>query len=47
MIKGVTFDLWDTMVRDESDEPVRAARGLRSKKAERRLFVCFNHLESG
>ena len=28
MIKGVTFDLWDTMVRDDSDEPVRAARGL-------------------
>ena len=36
MIKGVTFDLWDTMVRDDSDEPVRAARGLRPKKAERR-----------
>jgi len=39
MIKGVTFDLWDTMVRDESDEPVRAAKGLRSKKAERRYIL--------
>ncbi len=39
MIKGVTFDLWDTMVRDDSDEPVRAARGLRPKKAERRYVL--------
>jgi HAD superfamily hydrolase (TIGR01549 family) len=39
MIKGITFDLWDTMVRDDSDEPKRAARGLRSKKAERRHLV--------
>ncbi len=39
MIKGVTFDLWDTMVRDESDEAVRAARGLRSKRAERRHLL--------
>ncbi len=39
MIKAVTFDLWDTMVYDDSDEPKRAARGLRSKKAERRHLV--------
>ena len=39
MIKGITFDLWDTMVRDDSDEPKRAAQGLRSKKAERRHLV--------
>ena len=39
MIKGITFDLWDTMVRDDSDEPRRAARGLRPKKAERRHLV--------
>ena len=35
-IKAVTFDLWDTIVDDDSDETVRAARGLRSKKDERR-----------
>jgi len=39
MIEGVTFDLWDTMVRDDSDEAVRAARGLRPKKAERRHLL--------
>ena len=27
MIKAVTFDLWDTIVHDNSDEPKRAARG--------------------
>ena len=47
MIKGITFDLWDTMVRDESDEPKRAARGLRPKKAERRhvLWRALNEIE--
>ena len=39
MIKAVTFDLWDTMVRDESDEPKRAAQGLRSKRDERRHLL--------
>lgn len=39
MIKGVTFDLWDTIVRDDSDEPRRAAMGLRSKMAERRHLL--------
>ena len=35
MIKAVTFDLWDTIIHDDSDEPKRAAQGLRSKKEER------------
>jgi putative hydrolase of the HAD superfamily len=39
MIKAVTFDLWDTMVVDESDEPKRAVQGLRSKREERRHLV--------
>jgi putative hydrolase of the HAD superfamily len=39
MIKAVTFDLWDTMVHDDSDEPKRAAQGLRSKRGERRHLL--------
>ena len=39
MIRAVTFDLWDTMVRDDSDEARRAAKGLRSKREERRHLV--------
>ncbi len=39
MIKAVTFDLWDTIVYDDSDEPKRAAQGLRSKRDERRHLV--------
>ena len=31
MIKAITFDFWDTLVKDESDEPKRAAQGLASK----------------
>lgn len=38
-IKAVTFDLWDTLVDDDSDEPVRAAKGLRSKREERRFQI--------
>jgi len=38
-IKGVTFDLWDTMIDDDSDEPKRTALGLRSKRAERRHLL--------
>jgi putative hydrolase of the HAD superfamily len=47
MIKAVTFDLWDTMIHDDSDEQKRAARGLRSKKAERRhlLWQALNEVE--
>ncbi len=35
-IKAITFDLWDTLIVDDSDEPKRAERGLRSKFDERR-----------
>ena len=35
-ISAVTFDLWDTMIADDTDEPVRAARGLRPKHDQRR-----------
>ena len=39
-VKAVSFDLWDTIVFDDSDEAKRTARGLRSKRAERRHLVC-------
>jgi len=35
----VTFDLWDTIIDDESDEPKRSAAGLRSKPDERHHLV--------
>ncbi len=38
-IKAVTFDLWDTIVDDDSDESERRRRGLRSKRDERRYQV--------
>jgi len=38
-IRAITFDFWDTVVRDGSDEPKRAALGLRDKHAERRHQV--------
>jgi HAD superfamily hydrolase (TIGR01549 family) len=38
-IKAVTFDLWDTMIADESDEPKRKEQGLRSKAGERPHLV--------
>ncbi len=38
-IKAVTFDLWDTLVIDDSDEPKRQALGLPAKKEERRRLV--------
>lgn len=38
-LKAITFDLWDTIVQDDSDEPKRRAQGLRSKKAERRHLL--------
>ena len=38
-IKAITFDLWDTMIANETDEPRRAAQGLSSKpKACRELM---------
>ncbi len=39
VIRAVTFDLWDTVLIDDSDEPKRAAQGLQSKPAERRSLV--------
>ena len=35
-LNAITFDLWDTIILDGSDEPKRAARGLQSKHEERR-----------
>ena len=42
-IEALTFDLWDTVIIDDSDEPIRARFGLRSKRDERR-FVLWNSL---
>ncbi len=38
-LKAVSFDLWDTVIHDDSDEPKRAAMGLKSKVDERRHLV--------
>ncbi|MEK7476265.1 MAG: HAD family hydrolase [Candidatus Coatesbacteria bacterium] len=38
-IRAVTFDLWDTVFLDDSDEPKRKAMGLPPKKVERRDLV--------
>ena len=38
-IKAITFDLWDTLIDDESDEPKRKAQGLLSKFDERRRLL--------
>ena len=38
-IRAITFDLWDTMVRDNSDEPRRLARGLGTKSEDRRRIL--------
>jgi putative hydrolase of the HAD superfamily len=38
-IKVVSFDLWDTVLIDDSDEPKRAALGMRAKADERRQLV--------
>jgi len=38
-IRAITFDLWDTLIIDDSDEPKRAAQGLRSKQMERCALV--------
>ena len=44
-IKAITFDLWDTVIDDDSDEPVRAERGLRTKLEERsfQIWQALNH----
>ena len=39
MIKAITFDLWDTVIHDDSDEPKREAQGLASKRNARRTLV--------
>ena len=39
MIKAITFDLWDTVIRDDSDEPKRETQGLPSKREARRIAV--------
>ncbi|MHC4626379.1 MAG: HAD family hydrolase [Planctomycetota bacterium] len=38
-IRAVTFDLWDTVLIDDSDEPKRTAQGLESKPDARRNLV--------
>ena len=38
-ITAVTFDLWDTIIDDESDELKRSQKGLRSKPDERHHLV--------
>ncbi len=35
MITAITFDFWDTIVDDDSDEPKRAAQGLPDKATSR------------
>lgn len=46
-IRAVTFDFWDTIVDDNSDEAVRSAKGLRSKHDERRhlMWQALNSIE--
>jgi len=39
MIKGITFDLWDTILVDDSDEPKRKTAGRSPKPEERRRLV--------
>ncbi|HXG32766.1 MAG TPA: HAD family hydrolase [Bryobacteraceae bacterium] len=38
-IRAVSFDLWDTILADDSDEPKRRALGLPPKPVERRELV--------
>jgi FMN phosphatase YigB (HAD superfamily) len=47
-IKAITFDLWDTLVDDDSDEPKRKAQGLLCKKEQRRqvLWQALNQQEA-
>ena len=39
MIRAISFDLWDTVIHDDSDEPKRAAARLPSKREARRALV--------
>ena len=38
-VRAITFDLWDTVFIDDSDEPKRSALGLKSKPVTRRDLV--------
>ena len=38
-VRAITFDLWDTVFMDDTDEPKRAAQGLPPKPVERRELV--------
>ncbi len=38
-VRAVSFDLWDTILADDSDEPKRRAAGLPPKPVERRELV--------
>ena len=38
-IEAITFDLWDTIVKDDSDEPERQRLGLKSKHETRRELL--------
>ena len=38
-LKAVSFDLWDTIIDDDSDEPKRRAQGLRAKPQQRRHLL--------
>jgi putative hydrolase of the HAD superfamily len=52
MIRAITFDFWDTLAIDESDEPKRAALGLPSKPLARkqlfaqRIGVLYPHIQA-
>ena len=39
MVKAITFDLWDTVIHDDSDEEKREAQGLASKREARRALA--------
>ncbi len=39
VVKAITFDLWDTIIDDNSDEPKRFNLGLRSKREERQYLL--------
>ncbi|MGC8846608.1 MAG: hypothetical protein ACP5QY_12235, partial [Candidatus Hydrogenedens sp.] len=38
-VKVITFDLWDCLFVDDSDEPKRTKAGLKSKKVARREML--------
>ncbi len=44
-IEAVTFDLWDTVIHDDSDEPIRAQRRMRTKLQER-IFLIWQAADS-